>query len=131
RDHQNVLQLVEVDRGLQVRGLDDRVRVPPDVDYLADQQPLRIGRANAAAQLDAGRHDLVADLRPLCGVDVLHHEHAAELADDLAPCRRCLDLAHDRRLGVVHQPHGCEVRADVDDPPGERTAGCDHDVTQL
>ena len=58
--------------------------IAPDVDDLADEEALGVGRADAAAELDAGGHDLVADGDRLAGVDLAHDQDAAELADDLA-----------------------------------------------
>ena len=62
-DHQDELELLEIRRGLQVGGLDDGVRVSPDVDDLADEQALRVGRPDTAAQLDPGADDLIAERR--------------------------------------------------------------------
>ena len=59
-DDQHVLELVEVRRRLEERGLDDIVGIALDVDDLADEQALRVGRADPAGELDAGRDDLVA-----------------------------------------------------------------------
>src|SRR5688572_14462164 len=84
-DHEYELELVEVGRRLQIGRLDHRVRVAPDVDDLPDEQALRIGRSDAATQLEPGRDDLVALDDDLAGVDLLHHEHTAELTDDLTP----------------------------------------------
>jgi hypothetical protein len=41
-DHEHVLELLEVGRRLQVGGLDDAVRVAPDVDHLAQEEALRV-----------------------------------------------------------------------------------------
>ena len=69
---------------LEEGGLDDVVGVALDVDDLADEQALRVRRADAAAELDPGGHDLVADRDLLARVDLAHDQDAAELADDLA-----------------------------------------------
>ena len=66
-DHQHVLERVEVGGRLQEGGLDDVVRVAPDVDHLADEQALGIRRADAARERDAGCHDL--SLRPTCALE--------------------------------------------------------------
>ena len=42
-DHQQVLEVVEVERRIEERGLDDRVGVAVDVDDLADQEALWVG----------------------------------------------------------------------------------------
>ena len=52
-DDEHVLELLEVRRRLEEGGLDDAVRVAPDVDDLADQEALRVRRADAAGELDA------------------------------------------------------------------------------
>ena len=108
RDDQDVLQLVQIDGRLEVSRLDDRVGVAPDVDDLADQQPLGVRRTDAAAELDSGRDHLVADLGPFRRVDVLHDQDAAELADT-SPVAARSDLADHRRARVVHQPDAGEV----------------------
>ena len=89
---------------MQVGRLHDGVRVAADVDDLPDEQALRIGRPDATTQLEPGRDDLVALDDDLARVDLLHHEHAAELADDLTP-RGVRDELPDDRRGAVGQQH--------------------------
>ena len=100
-DDQQVLELVEVEP--QARGTPSaRPRSGrAGVDDLADQQALRVRRSNPVRQLDAGGHHLVADPQAPRRVDVAHHEHAAQLTDDLAGSPvRCV-LPDDRRLVSV------------------------------
>src|SRR5262245_31604430 len=49
-DDQQVLELVEVRRGLEIGGLDDVVRVALDVDDLPDEKALGERRSDAAAE---------------------------------------------------------------------------------
>src|SRR6188508_2656740 len=83
-DDQQDLEPVERSGRPQVRRLDDAVRVAPDIDHLTDQEALRVGRADADAELDAGRDDLVADRHDVARIDLAHDQDTAELADDLA-----------------------------------------------
>src|SRR6478735_4084710 len=48
------------------------------------QAALRIGRADADAELDARGDDLVADGHDIARIDLAHDQDAAKLADDLA-----------------------------------------------
>ena len=115
-------------RGLEEGGLDDVVRVALDVDDLADEQALGIRRADPAAELDAGGHDLVADRDRLARVDLAHDQHAAELADDLARRGVGRQLADDRRAAVGQQDDLGAGGPDLDHPPGERATRRDDDV---
>ena len=65
-------------------------------------------------------------------VDVAHHQDAAELADDLAgrAVRRGRGPTTVDSVSVISADPR-EVRPDLDDPPGERPAGRDHDVADL
>src|SRR6476660_3244203 len=60
-DDQQGLEPVERGRRPQVGGLDDAVRIAPDIDHLPDQKALRVWRADTDAELDARGDDLVAD----------------------------------------------------------------------
>src|SRR5689334_1731280 len=51
RDDEQRLELVEVGGRLEVGCLDDRVGVTLDIDDLADEEALRVGRAHAARKL--------------------------------------------------------------------------------
>jgi hypothetical protein len=55
-----------------------------DIDHLADEEPLGVGRAHPPAQLDPGRHDFLAEVDLDSRIDVAHHKDAAQLANDLA-----------------------------------------------
>src|SRR5258705_11606932 len=68
-DDEDVLDLVEVGGRREIGGLDDAVGVAPDVDDLADQEALRIGRTDAATELDARGQDFLAELDRLRRVD--------------------------------------------------------------
>src|SRR5689334_15189890 len=57
QDHEHELELVEIGGGLEIRGLDDGVRIAPHIDDLADQETLGIGRTDTATQLDTRRDD--------------------------------------------------------------------------
>ena len=127
-DDQHELELVELCGRLEVGGLDDVVGVAPDVDDLADEQALRVGRADAAAQLDAGGHDLVADRDGLARVDLAHDQDAAELSDDLAGRRVRGQLADDGRSAVGQQDDLGTGRSDLDDPTDQGATGRDRHV---
>ena len=97
-DDEHVLELVEVGGRLQVGGLDDRVRVAPDVDDLADQQALGIRRADAAARARCRpsrprRRARSVSVESICSMT----SDAAELADDLAGRGARRQLADDGR----------------------------------
>ena len=126
-DDEHVLEAFEVRRRLQERGLHDVVRVALDVDDLADDEALGVGRANAAAELDAGGHDLVAQGDLGARVDLGHRQGVGEVALDLAG-RGTRQLADDRGLAVGQQHDRRTVRADRGHPTGERAAGCHDDI---
>src|SRR4051794_19497806 len=127
-DDDDVGDLVEIGRRQQVGGLDDGVRVVLDVGDHADDEVLRVWRADPAGQLETGRQDLLTRGDLVGRGDVLHDQRPAELADDVPARETRLGLADDRRAAVADQGHDRERRADVRHAADERATGRHDDV---
>ena len=92
------------------------------------EQALRVRRAKAADELDAGREDLLADAHLRGRVDVGHDERATQLPDDLAGGRAAEQLAGHGRRRVADEDDVGDSRPDLGDAPDEGAARADDDL---